>query len=36
MQCAINEKIKKLKIFHFVVTMATKVGGIARYKKAYF
>ena len=28
-----NEKIKMFKIFHFVVTMATKVGGVAMYGK---
>ena len=31
-----NEKIKMLKIFHFV-TMATKVGGVDMYgKNTYF
>ena len=28
-----NEKIKMFKIFHFLVTMATKVGGVARYEE---
>ena len=31
-----NEKIKMFKIFHFLVTMATKVGGVARYEKNLF
>ena len=31
-----NEKIKIIKIFHFFVTMATKVVGVARYEKTYF
>ena len=33
MQCVIYEKIKMLKIYHFLVTMATKVGGVTRYEK---
>ena len=28
-----DEKRKLFKIFHFFVTMATKVGGVARYEK---
>ena len=31
-----NEKIKCLKYFIFLVTMATKVGGVARYEKSLF
>ena len=32
-----NEKIKMFKYFIFLVTMATKVGGVARCeKKSYF
>ena len=30
---ASNEKIKKYRYFIFLVTMATKVGGVARYEK---
>ena len=30
---ASNEKIKMFKYFVFLVTMATKVGGVARYVK---
>ena len=36
MQCVSNEKLKCSKYFIFLVTMATKVGGVARYEKAYF
>ena len=28
-----NKKIKMFKIFHFFVTMAAKVSGVARYGK---
>ena len=28
-----NEKIKRSKYFIFLVTMATKVGGVAMYEK---
>ena len=28
-----NERIKMFKIFHILVTMATKVGGVAMYEK---
>ena len=36
MQCVINEKIKCSKYFIFLVTMATKVGGVTRYEKSLF
>ena len=36
MQCVINEKIKMPKIVQFLVTIATKVGGVTMYKNAYF
>ena len=35
MQCVINEK-KKFKIFFFLVTMSTKVGGVTKYEKILF
>ena len=35
MQCVIYEK-KMLKMFVFVVTMVTKVGGVAKYENPIF
>ena len=35
MQCVSNEK-KSSKYFIFLVTMATKVGGVARYENSLF
>ena len=33
---ASNEKIKMFKYFVFLVTMATKVGGVARHEQSLF